>query len=90
MHDEEDYDDEEDTGRDDYEPTGNATHDRFAAEAREAGWNVCKYQGRFWYDGPAVVTDDESTDRDLQAAIRATTVRVQWDNLGLNYVVYPK
>lgn len=44
------------------------------------------YAGRFYWEGPAVRADNE---RELQEIIRATTVPVQWDSLGLGYIVYP-
>jgi len=60
------------------------TFERFVRECREAGLEVEHYEGRFFYTGPAVRT------KDVQEVIRATRVKVQWDNLGLGYIVYPK
>lgn len=44
---------------------------------------VRHYNGRFWWQGPAVAVDN------LQDALSHTKVRCQWDNLGLGYIVYP-
>lgn len=62
----------------------NPNYRTFAEEVRKAGLRVFEYRGRFWYHGPAVEVSD------IQEAIRATTVQVRWDNLGLNFVVYPR
>ena len=56
---------------------------RFVEEATAAGLEVEHYRGRFFWQGPAVRVDD------LQDGIRATTVPVQWDNMGLGWIVYP-
>jgi hypothetical protein len=62
-------------------------HRKFAADMEAAGLAVRRYRGRNFYDGPAVDTDDE---HDLQDIIRATTVRVQTDQMGKrDLVVYP-
>ena len=42
------------------------------------------YQGRFWWEGPAVIV------RDIQDALSSTKVPCQYDSMGLSYVVYPK
>ena len=57
---------------------------RFTEEMEAAGLEVTHYGGRSFYDGPAVRVDD------IQEAIRASSVDVQWDNMGLGYVVYPR
>ena len=59
-------------------------YETFRQECEENGLEVRDYKGRFFYDGPAVECDN------IQEVIRATTVPVQYDNLGLGYVVYPK
>ena len=59
-------------------------HLRFVEDMAEAGLEVQYYQGRFYWEGPAVQVDD------LQDAIGATKVRCQWDNLGLGWIVYPR
>lgn len=56
-------------------------------EELENEYDVEQYQGRGFYNGPAVRIDSS----ELQDVIRATTVRVQWDTLGKDkLVVYPK
>jgi hypothetical protein len=44
------------------------------------------YRGRMFYEGPSVVVDRD----DLSDALSQTTVKCQWDNLGHDWVVYPK
>lgn len=62
----------------------NLRYQKFADQCEEAGFRVSLYRGRFYYHGPAVSCDD------IQEVIRATTVKVQWDQLGKGYIVYPK
>jgi len=62
----------------------NSSYDKFTEECEAAGLKVEHYNGRFFYEGPAVRCDD------IQPVIRATTVEVQWDHMGLGYIVYPK
>ena len=57
---------------------------RFVQDMNQAGFDVEHYEGRFFWSGPAVRTDD------LQQTLRATKVSCQWDNMGLSYIVYPK
>jgi arginine/ornithine N-succinyltransferase beta subunit len=65
----------------------NEHHQQFAADMEETGYEVRDYQGRFYYSGPAVEVDRD----ELQDVIRATSVPLQWDNMGkTNLVVYPK
>ncbi len=42
------------------------------------------YRGRYFYEGPGFITGD------VQGAIRAISVEVQTDELGLQTIVYPK
>ena len=65
-------------------------HQKFVEDMEKAGIKVDKeYNGRFFYRGPAVDTDERAWPT-RQDVIRATDVLVQWDNLGRdNYVVYP-
>lgn len=64
---------------DDQDPVGD-----FREDMANAGLEVIEYKGRYFYEGPAVIV------RDIQEAIRATQVTVQWDNMGRDFVVYPK
>lgn len=66
-----------------------SSYNQFVEDMEEAGIEVMSaYNGRFFYKGPAVTTDREGYPS-LQDVIRATKVKVRWDNLGLDYVVYP-
>jgi hypothetical protein len=63
----------------------------FAAECEGAGMVVTDYPAKRkagFYDGPAVETNEDGWPR-LQDVIRATSMPLQWDNLGLDFVVYP-
>jgi hypothetical protein len=59
-------------------------HSRFAADMERVGLRVRHYRGRFFWQGPAVIV----TDRDQ--AISATQVACQWDQMGLDWIVYPQ
>ena len=61
----------------------NERYNRFVRDMLEANLEPYHYRGRFFYEGPAVNVDD------TQDAIRATKVKVQTDNMGLGFVVYP-
>lgn len=53
----------------------------------ENEYDVEQYQGRNFYNGPAVRIDSS----ELQDVIRATDVKVQWDTLGKDgLIVYPR
>ena len=65
-----------------------ATYKQFAIDMQEAGIRWIDYQGRYHYDGPAAPTDEDKGPT-LQDVIRATKVKVQWDQLGLHHIVYP-
>ena len=47
-----------------------------------------EYNGRFFYHGPAVRTNEKGFPT-RQDVIRATKVKLQWDNLGLDFIIYP-
>ena len=61
---------------------------QFAEDMYAVGIPVEPYHGRFMWYGPAV-RSHEMYGPTLQFIIRATTVKVQWDNLGMHYIVYP-
>lgn len=67
----------------------NDSYNQFQKDCEEAGMEVKEYHGRFYYVGPAVFTneDDWPTRDDV---VRATTVKLQYDNLAFDWVVYPK
>ncbi len=57
---------------------------KFAQECHAADLEVRNYSGRMYYNGPAVVCDDVSE------VMSVVSVKCQWDNMGLRFVVYPK
>ena len=67
----------------------NKIYEQFRKDMEKAGYEVTEYRGRNFYVGPAVSTSRKD-DIDLQDIMSATKVNVQWDNLGLDYIVYPK
>ena len=58
-------------------------HLQFIQDMQPAGLEVRHYRGRFFWQGPAVVSEY------LNDALDQTQVRCQWDQLGLGYIVYP-
>lgn len=73
---------EEENDKDQYE--------QFVEDMEKAGIDYEEYHGRFFYHGPAVRTNENGfpTREDV---IRATKVKLQWDNLGLSdFIVYPR
>ena len=62
----------------------NPTYQQFVADMSKAGLEVRDYRGRNFYHGPSVDCED------IQDVIRATKVKVCWDNMGLGFVVYPR
>ncbi len=57
---------------------------QFVDDMATAGITVEHYHGRVFWSGPAARCDD------LQDVMSRTRVRVQWDNMGMGYIVYPK
>ena len=62
----------------------NEVFNKFVSDMESIGLDVQNYKGRFYYDGPAVIVGD------IQEAIRATKLKLQWDNMAFDYVVYPE
>lgn len=60
---------------------------QFVEDMASAGYEVEHYYGRYSWEGPAVRTSDYGPD--LQDVIRATSVKLQWDSMGMNEIVYP-
>jgi hypothetical protein len=62
------------------------SYNKFVEDMEEAGYEVdYDYHGRGYYVGPAVRVDrDEEQD-----VIRATTVHLRRDSMGLGMVIYP-
>jgi hypothetical protein len=55
---------------------------------QKAGIPVRHYRGRWYWTGPAAVTDRDN-GLEEQDIIRATKVRLQRDNLALDWILYP-
>jgi len=64
-------------------------YEQFVEDMEKAGIDYDgEYKGRFFYHGPAVRTNEKGFPT-RQDVIRATKIRLQWDNLGLDFIVYP-
>ena len=63
-------------------------HERFQVDLEEAGFDVEQYspRGAFGNEVPAVRAEGFT---ELQQAIRATTVDLDWDTLGRGWIIYP-
>jgi hypothetical protein len=61
------------------------TQKQFKKAMLKAGYPVQTYRGRFFYKGWAA----RVPQYELQDAIRATRVKVQYDNLGFDFIMYP-
>ena len=70
------------------EGIGEDIHEQFVKDMEKAGIEHEEYHGKFFYHGPAVKTKEEGFPT-RQDVIRATKVKVQWDNYGLDFIVYP-
>lgn len=71
----------------DYEPLPTYTDPNcveFVSDMQDAGLTVEHYFGRFFWEGPAVRVDE------LHDAMQHTHIPVQYDSMGLGYIVYPK
>lgn len=62
---------------------------QFVKDMVAAGLEVRDYQGRWFWTGPAAVSsrDDGIYEQDIY---RATSVPCQSDNLGFDYIIYPR
>ena len=63
----------------------NAECNQFVEDMEGAGFEVFDYGGRGGFHGPAARVDRERE----QEAIRATSIRLRTDNLGMGLVMYP-
>src|SRR5947209_285910 len=63
-------------------------HEKFVQDMGAAGIDTAVYHGRFFWEGPAARSDQQNGPT-LQDIIRHTAVRLQWDTVNSNYVVYP-
>lgn len=59
----------------------------FGWDVLNGGWEVRTYEPRAYEVHLAVTADDEV---ELQKIIRSTTVTLDWDTLGMGYIVYPR
>jgi hypothetical protein len=59
-------------------------HRQFCLDMAVAQLPITHYDGRFLWSGPSVIVDD------LQDILGATKVKCIWDELGTQFVVYPK
>lgn len=67
------------------------SYKKFIRDMEANGFKWEEYRGRFYYHGPAVRTDEQGLrGPTLQDVMRVSSVPVQWDNLGLHFIVYPK
>jgi hypothetical protein len=62
-------------------------YNRFWDEVRSLGREPYHYQGRNHFRGPAA---NVSSYDEIQDIVRKTSMPLQWDNMGLGWVVYPK
>lgn len=58
----------------------------FRKNMEAAGIEYEFYRGRFFYQGWAARAHDRKA---FQAIIKASEVELQWDELGLGWIVYP-
>lgn len=58
----------------------------FVEELEEAGIPVEHYRGRWYWTGPAARAANQDEADEI---IRATTVKLQRDQLGLGWIFYP-
>lgn len=63
----------------------NDTCNKFVEECENAGFEVEHYRGRFYWTGPAVRCENS----DYQTLVRATSMELQHDSMGLGMIVYP-
>jgi hypothetical protein len=63
-------------------------HEKFVEDMDGAGIRTEDYQGRFFWEGSAV-RSDENNGPTLLDIIKVTAVPLQWDRVDLNYIVYP-
>jgi hypothetical protein len=57
---------------------------RFVKDMENEGLEVEHYNGRSFWEGPAVRCSD------IQDVLSCTKVKCQWDQMGKGYIVYPR
>jgi hypothetical protein len=68
--------------------SGMTVHEKFVSDMRVAGIVTAAYRGRFFWEGPAVRSNQQHGPT-LQDIIGKTAVPLQWDARNSNYIVYP-
>src|ERR1017187_9483722 len=63
-------------------------HEKFVEDMDGAGIHTEGYLGRFFWEGPAVRSDEQNGPTLLDIN-KVTAVPLQWDRLNFNYIVYP-
>jgi hypothetical protein len=63
-------------------------HEKFVEDMSAAGIVTAAYLGRFFWEGPAALSDQQNGPT-LQDIIKHTAVPLQWDALSSNYIVFP-
>lgn len=66
----------------------NEIYNQFVKDMESAGIEWRDYEGRFSYSGPAAVTGKDGPS--IQDVMTATRVPLQRDNLGLDWILYPR
>lgn len=57
---------------------------RFMRDMKKHEFKMQSYNGRNFWAGPAVVVGN------IQEVLSNTHVKCQWDNMGMDFVVYPE
>lgn len=66
-------------------------YEAFVRDMENADYEVVRnYRGRNGWAGPAVFTTESDPQCSMSSVLAATIVPCQWDNMGHDYVVYPK
>ncbi len=63
-------------------------YQRFTHDMDANGFEVREYRGRNFWKGPSVTTDERNGPT-FQEICGATKVKLQRDNMGLDFIVYP-
>jgi len=70
-------------------PYATEAYRKFVELLHREGFDVWHYRGRFFYNGPAVTVTWEQMEH-LKALLVGHGLRLQHDNLGLDWVLYPQ
>ena len=61
---------------------------QFVEDMEDAGIEVEHYNGRFFWEGPSVRTDERNGPT-LHEVYRATKIEMQKDNCAFDWIMYP-